>query len=194
MMDERAREKWQARYSSVDYEPNAEAEPFLRARARQWKKGEALCLAAGAGRNAVFLAECGYSVTAVDISERGLDRCRQLANERGVEVGTVEADLLDWDMGAERYDLIVDFYYYEPLLFAPVKRALKPGGLFVFQTFSTSQADLATGPSNRKFLVPPNRLLADFADLRVRYYEDALLGSEALVRLVAEKAITNDPI
>ncbi|MFT5086145.1 MAG: tellurite methyltransferase [Candidatus Latescibacterota bacterium] len=193
-MDESARRKWQARYSSADYEPHTEAEPLLREGAAQWKKGEALCLAAGAGRNAVFLAECGFAVTAVDISEHGLERCRQLANERGVEVGTVEADLLDWDMGVERYDLIVDFYYYEPLLFARVKRALRPGGLFVFQTFSTSQADLATGPSNRKFLVPPNRLLADFSDLRVRYYEDALVGSEALVRFVAEKEVTIDPL
>ncbi|MGY8827385.1 MAG: class I SAM-dependent methyltransferase [Candidatus Latescibacterota bacterium] len=84
-MDESARRKWQARYSSADYEPHTEAEPLLREGAAQWKKGEALCLAAGAGRNAVFLAECGFAVTAVDISEHGLERCRQLANERGVE-------------------------------------------------------------------------------------------------------------
>lgn len=89
-MDTKAREKWQARYGAADYEADTEAETFLRERAVQWKKGEALCLAAGAGRNAVFLAECGFAVTAVDISAHGLAHCRRLARARGVEVQSAD--------------------------------------------------------------------------------------------------------
>ena len=186
-MDEAARAKWEARYGAEGYAPDEEPVPFLRERIEALPVGKALCIAAGSGRNAVFLAERGFAVTAVDISGRGLAWCRELANARGVEVTAVEADLLAWDMGEGVYDLVTDFYYYEPSLFPAIIRALKPGGHFVFQTFSVDQALLPTGPSNRAFMVEQDQLLAAFAGWRIRYFEDGVSGDEAIVRLIAQK-------
>ena len=186
-MSEAAREKWDARYGADDYAPSEEPLPFLRDRVGDLGTGSALCLAAGTGRNAVFLAECGYSVTAVDISPRGLEWALALAQKRGVEIETVAADLLSYELGTAAYDLITDFYFYEPGLFPAIGRALKPGGRFVFQTFSVDQAKLSGGPTNRAFLVEQRDLLAAFVDWQVRYFEDILVGHQAVVRLIAEK-------
>ncbi len=186
-MDENARVKWETRYGAEGYVPDEEPVPFLREHIETLSPGKALCLAAGSGRNAVFLAERGFAVTAVDISRRGLAWCTALAAKRGVEITAVEADLLSWDLGEGRYDLVTDFYYYEPALFPVIGRALKPGGHFVFQTFSVDQALRPTGPSNKSFMVEPNQLLAAFADWRLRYFEDAIAEEQAVVRLIAQK-------
>ena len=186
-MSEAAREKWDARYSADDYEPSEEPVCFLRERVGDLGNGRALCLATGTGRNAVFLAECGFAVTAVDISPRGLQWARALAQRRGVEIETVAADLLSYDLGTAAYDLITNFYFYEPRLFPAISRALKPGGCFVFQTFSIDQAELPSGPSNRAFLVEQGDLLVAFADWRMRYFEDTIVDDQAIVRLIAER-------
>lgn len=186
-MSETAYTKWEARYGAEGYTPDEEPVSFLRERLATLPTGKALCLAAGSGRNAVFLAARGFAVTAVDISGRGLAWCRALAAQRGVEVATVAADLLAYDLGEGDYDLITDFYYYEQALFPAIDRALKPGGHFVFQTFSVDQALRPTGPNNRAFMVEPGELLATFADWRIRYFEDGIIDDEAIVRLVAEK-------
>ena len=119
--------------------------------------------------------------------------CRNLARERGVEVEAVEADLLNFDMGAEQYDLITKFYYYQPELFPAIKTALKPGGFFIFQTFSTDQLNFDQGPRNPAHLVEPNALLPVFADFRLRFYQDAVVAEdEAAVRLIAQKMPTEE--
>jgi len=183
-----AREKWQRRYGASDYVAKTAPIDFLKEKIDVLGGGKALCLAAGAGRNAVYLAQRGFAVTAVDISSAGLKLCGDLAAQRGVEVESVEADLLEYDMGAGQYDLITKFYYYQPELFAAVKAALKPGGLFIFQTFSLDQLNFDWGPRNPAHLVRPNELLTEFADCRLRYYEDGMVGEEeAGVRLIAEK-------
>ena len=92
-MSEAAREKWDARYGADGYEPNEEPVPFLRERVGDLGSGSALCLAAGTGRNAVFLAERGFAVTAVDISPRGLAWACALAQRRGVEIDIVDNEV-----------------------------------------------------------------------------------------------------
>ena len=55
------------------------------------------------------------------------------------------------------------------------------------ETFSVDQAARPTGPSNRAFMVEPDTLLAEFADWRIRYFEDRVVDGEALVRMIAQK-------
>ena len=144
--DDSTAERWDARYSRAESfvygsEPVrflVEQMPVL-ARA----KGRALCLAAGEGRNAVYLAQQGFDVIAVDISAVGMENCRGWAQQRGVEVETVVADLTTFDPGVEACDLITDFFYHQPDLFPKILAALKPGGHFILQNFSIDQ--LATG-------------------------------------------------
>ncbi len=134
-------------------------------------------------------------MVAVDISAKGLEKGRKLARKRGVEIKTVVADLQKYDLGRAQYDLITDFYYYDPALFKRIMTALKPGGFFIFQNFSIDQPDTNRfGPRNPAYLVRPNEILNYFAQYRIRYYEDTVIdldegmhrGHGAVIRLLVE--------
>ena len=191
------KEKWDGRYGAEGYKPDKSPVPFLTEVIEAIPPGRALCLAAGCGRNAVYLAQQGFEVTAVDISPRGLDRCKQLAVDLGVRVDTVEADLLSYDMAGEAFDLITDFCYYEPEVFGPVKGAVRPGGYFLLQTFSIYHAGRTSGPQSERHLARPQVILAAFRDWRIRLFGDLDVvypdddgqgdRTESLVRLLAQK-------
>ena len=186
------KEKWESRYRAEGFEPNRKPVPFLVRAARDLKPGRALCLAAGAGRNAVYLAEKGWDVTAVDISPAGLGWCRRLAGERGFEVETIAADLLSFDAGVERWDLVTNFYFHEPALFPSSMAALKSGGHFLFQTYAKAQARLGWGPGNPGHLVEPGELQRAFAGWDLLHFAEAENEvesgrREAVVQLHARK-------
>lgn len=132
--DNSTTERWDTRYGKAEsFVYGSEPVRFLKEQmpTLAHRKGRALCLAAGEGRNAVYLAQQGFEVVAVDISAVGLEKCRALAQRRGVEVETVTADLTTFNLGIEGYDLITDFYYHQPDLFPKILAALKPGGYFI---------------------------------------------------------------
>lgn len=64
-----------------------------------------LDMGCGEGKDAVFFAKCGYAVTAFDISERGIEKTRRLAEHNGVELQVFKADLQDYRPDTE-YDII----------------------------------------------------------------------------------------
>ena len=184
--------KWDARYGAADYEPNTTPVPFLASCALELEAGKALCLAAGAGRNAVFLAEHGFAVTAVDISARGLEWCRRLAEQRNVEVETVEADALSFDAATEQWDLVTNLYFHEPELFGPMQKAVKSGGHYLFQTYTRAQLQLGWGPSNPDHLVEPAQLRQTFSEWHLISFaevENAVENGrrEAVVQMLARK-------
>lgn len=190
-------QQWNERFNRQMYLYGEEPVEFLREQVGKLRIGKALCLAAGEGRNAVFLAQEGFDVLAVDASSKGLAKASALATERGVTIETEVADLRAYDLGVEQYDLVTDFYYHQPDLFPKVMRALKPGGFFILQGFSIDQPSTNRfGPKNPDFLMKPNELLRHFEGYRIRHYADTVVeldegmhqGSAAVVRLVVEKA------
>ena len=188
--------QWDRRYDRAQYVYGKEPVAFLVYAVDRLRPGAALDLAAGEGRNAVYLAQRGFEVTAVDVSAKGLEKCAALARERGVTVRTVVADLDTFDLGSQRWDLVTDFYYHDPKLHARVLAALKPGGFFILQNFSSDQPRTNQfGPREPAWLVAPNQLLTAFAGWRIRHYEDRVVsldegmhqGPGAIVRLLVEK-------
>ncbi|MGH9608385.1 MAG: methyltransferase domain-containing protein [Bryobacteraceae bacterium] len=92
--------------------------------------GSAIDLACGAGRNAVYLAERGWAVTAVDGSEKAIELARRRAAARGVALNTEKADLTapNFTLPPGAFDLVLIAYYLQRDLFAKAKAAVWPGG------------------------------------------------------------------
>ena len=190
------KQRWNLKYEGTTYIYGKEPTAFLKEKLSLLEKGKALVLAMGEGRNAVYLAENGYDVTGVDISEVGIEKCERLAEERGVEVNSIVADLTDYDMGKEQFNLITNFYFYDKSILPRVIDSLKPGGIFIFETYSRDHPKHSKfGPKNPDYLVKPNELLEIFKSLRILYYEDTVSeldegmhkGKAALIRLIARK-------
>jgi SAM-dependent methyltransferase len=157
------RAKWNARYREGDIP--AETSDTVRRFFRLAHMGRALDIAAGAGRNATFLAGHGFRVDAVDISDGGLSRVRHPGVRR------ICADLDAFDIPAARYDLIVDVLYLNRRLFPQMIDGLKPGGLLVFESLLLEPGQDAGGHC-RDYFLRPNELLRAFLALRVLHYRE----------------------
>lgn len=174
---------WDARYANEQgYVFGTAPNDFLRAVAGTLRPGgRILCLAEGEGRNAVFLAERGHAVTAVDQSAVGLTKARRLASERGVlpRVTLVVADLLRHDLGMEAWDAVVWIFLHLPppdrlSLLQRAAVALAPGGLLVLECYTPRQVHWKTGGP-----IQAPELLMELADLqRGSSGLETLLGRE----------------
>jgi 2-polyprenyl-3-methyl-5-hydroxy-6-metoxy-1,4-benzoquinol methylase len=183
-------EKWNTRYSEPDSSERYPI-PFLKANIDQLGSGKALVLAAGRGHNAVFLAEQGFDVTALDISDVGLSLCIDLAQAHGVGIRTICADLDEYDLGTAEYALITMIYFYEPTLFPAIRTALNPRGYFLFQTFSIQHATVGTfGPRNPAYLASKSVVTQAFAEDHIVHCDDAILteddGTEAVLQMIVQ--------
>lgn len=130
------RDGWNERYAGRDLLWTAEPNRFLAGEVADLTPGRALDLAAGEGRNAVWLAERGWQVTAVDFSDVGLAKGRTLAEEHGVEVDWVLADLLEYHPPERAYDLVAVLYLHVPspdrrIVLSRAAAAVAPGGVLV---------------------------------------------------------------
>ncbi len=144
---------WDERYSSDEYAYGKEPNQFLEENYEAIPKGMVLSLAEGEGRNAVFLAKQGYSVTAVDGSVVGLKKAEKLANENGVHINLVHADLAEFEIGESCWDGIVSIFCPLPsaqrqLLHKKVIAGLKPGGVFLVEAYTPDQLRYGTGGGN----------------------------------------------
>src|SRR5438270_13826592 len=122
--------------------------------------GRALDLACGAGRHAIFLAERGWTVHAIDGSRVGVQRMLDVAYKRGVsrrilgEVADIESPRFRIE---GEHDLVCDFYFLHRPLFAQIRRAVRPGGLFVA---AIHVEDAAGSEAPHSFLLAPGELRA----------------------------------
>lgn len=126
---------WDERYSAQEYAYGTNPNKFLEANVSSIPKGKVLSLAEGEGRNAVFLAKQGYSVTAVDASLVGLNKARKLAEDNGVVVEFIHTDLAEYDLGENKWDGIVSIFCPLPSsirkqLHKKVEAALKRNGVW----------------------------------------------------------------
>ena len=153
-------------------------------------RGRALDIATGKGRNAIFLAEQGFDVVAIDVSSVALDEARKRATGKSLSISWQQADLELIELPAAAYDLIVNFNYLQRSLIPQIKGALKPGGHVVFETFLIGQETLGH-PKNPAYLLGHNELLEWFRDFRVLWYREGKLteGGEASFRggILAQK-------
>jgi len=122
--------------------------------------GKALDLGMGQGRNALYLAQQGWDVTGVDMSDVAVRQAQSTAADFGVPYTTVVADLQTFDFGREKWDLIASIYEPDWNWVTRIQDGLKVGGLFVRENHPF-------GPTSAR-----NGLLRSFDSLRVIQYED----------------------
>jgi tellurite methyltransferase len=183
------RERWEARYDGDISEPKGTPSEFLVAHAHLLR-GRVLDVAAGAGRNALFLARRGLSVDAVDIAFAGLHRLRRAAVAEGLCVRAVQADLDTFPLPDAQFDAIINIRYLQRALFAPMQRAVKPGGLILFETFLIDQQTIGH-PQHPEFLLQRGELRVAFRACELLEYDEGLFRSSGapafLARMLARR-------
>ena len=148
-------------------------------------KGRALDIAAGEGRNSVFLAQHGFKVEAIDISEAGLEKAKKLAQEKGVEVTIIETDLETYQIKEKAYNLIANFNYLQRGLIPQIKKGLKKGGAVIFETYLIDQRNLPFGPKNPDYLLEHNELLGFFKGFRIILYREGVYSKKGREKAIA---------
>ena len=141
---------WDSRYAESDAAYGVAPNDFLASVAARLPVGATLCLAEGQGRNAVFLAQRGHEVLAVDQSAVGLEQARALARSRGVGLRTEAVDLAAFELGEARWDCVVSVFAHTPpevrrRVHRAVAAALRPGGAFVLEAYTPAQTARDTG-------------------------------------------------
>lgn len=197
---------WDERYAGEDYLFGEEPNAFL---ARQKpllpSNGRALAVADGEGRNGVWLARQGLTVTSIDSSAVAQEKARRLAARHSVALDIVLADLENWDWPAAGYEVVVGiFFQFAPpdlrdRLFARMRAALVPGGLLLIEGYGPGQLAYNTGGPRQLDQLYTEELLrtafSDFDILRLESYDAELeegsrhVGPSALVDLVARKPL-----
>lgn len=194
---------WNDKFAGETYRYGLEPNAFLAAHARVFPEGgRLLSLGEGEGRNAVFLARSGYEVSAMDASSEGVRKTGELASRHGVAVEAKLTDLLKEDLGEAAWDGIVNIYCHlrsgdRRALYERIRRALKPGGVFLTEQFSLDQLGYQSGgPKDADMLLTIGELKDAFAGWELAYAAEELTelaegpghrGAGAVVRLIAVK-------
>jgi SAM-dependent methyltransferase len=168
---------WDERYAGPELVWGPGPNCFVAAELDALPPGRAIDLGTGEGRNAIWLAERGFTVTAVDFSRAGLARAAGLAAGRGVQVDWVHADLLDYQPTAGGYDLVLIAYIQLPAdrltaLARTAAAALAPGGTLLAIGHDRDNLTRGhAGPKDPAVLWTPQIVTAGLTGLTVQQAE-----------------------
>jgi tellurite methyltransferase len=190
-VDEKA--TWNKKYSEGSHS-SLDPDPFLVSAYDEFlfgtSPGLALDVAGGVGRHAIWLAQRGWRVKLLDISEVGVKQAEQNGKQTGTGslITTEVRDLnIRQDLGREQYDLVIVFFFLQRELFPALAAALKPGGYLVYKTYTAEQKNFAGGPSHPMFLLGPNEILSAFSSLRVLHYHETI-SQKGIAELVVQRS------
>ncbi len=158
------KERWNHKYANFPM-PN-HVSKILKNHIVHAKVGRALDIASGPGRNSLFMAEQGFEVDAVDISDTALSYIQDKKNIR-----TVCADLDTYELD-KGYNLIINCNFLDRALVPQIKNALNEGGIILFETFVETEGEGFHMPSNEAYHLHVNELLELFRDFEVICYEE----------------------
>jgi len=183
--------KWNRRFASEDSFLGERPSPFLLREIERIKLLApgltALDIASGEGRNSIFLAQHGFIVTALDISDVGISKGKMRATDSGVQIFFRQMDL-DGYKFTEKYDLIINFNFLSRKLITKEVTALNPGGLLLFDTIIGTSKMLAE--HNPDYFLVSGELMQIFSqfDGDILFDEESDLGDVPTARLIFRKA------
>jgi tellurite methyltransferase len=196
--------EWDAKHRAAAENEPAEPASIVRELLPLLPHGLALDLACGTGRHALLLAARHQPVTAVDGSSTALEILakRAQAAHLAVELATgpeitpetrhrhiriVRADLESAVLPEASFALILCVHYLQRSLHAQIERALLPGGMLVFETYTRAQLEFAGGRRNLAYLLESGELRTAFSTLDLLFYRE-LRARQGIATLVAQKA------
>jgi SAM-dependent methyltransferase len=181
-MSEGDKQRWDGKWSLMtggSYDPN----PLLTQYQSLLTGSNALDLACGRGQNAIWLAQHGYSVQGVDISQVALADARAQAETRGISqrVRFIQADLDEWYIPPSEFDLICVFRFLERSLFPSIRQALCPGGLLFYSTRHVGACRKHPG-ANPAYLLQPGELIEIFNGWKILHYVERSENTDLIAR------------
>lgn len=195
--------EWDARHREAAEKPPGEPASFVVEWLPMLPEGPALDLACGRGRHTLLLAEQGHAATAVDWSAAALEILEVRAREKKLEVvrarageaiapheggvHLVQTNLAQAQLAEAAFAVVVCVQYLQRSLFEQMERALRPGGVLLFETFTRAQLNYSGGPRNPEYLLEPEELRTAFPQLDVLFYRELNAG-QGIASLAARKA------
>lgn len=175
-MSQTDKKKWNERYRKTDAVPYA-AQVLRENQHLLPSKGKALEVACGLGGNALLLAERGLDVVAYDISDVAVQRLTARARDQSLPLTAEVRDVTANPPPVSAFHVIVVSRFLERDLVTDLVKALLPGGLLFYQTFTRIKMSDA-GPSNPAYRLGDNELLTLFSDLQIlAYREEGVIGN-----------------
>jgi SAM-dependent methyltransferase len=153
--------------------------------------GRVLDVACGRGRNALWLAQSGFVVRAIDRNAEAIAALGDQARQLSLDIATAVVDLETNpppDLGHAVYDAIVVFNYLHRPLFPSLRAAVKPGGVIVYQTFTTRQAELGH-PRNPAFLLRDGELAELVAPFEILKSRQGEFDGSFIASIVARRPV-----
>ena len=138
----------------------------------------------GRGRHAIALARAGFQVFGVDARLDAVRDATLRGKAAGVRVHAWCADLTQHPLPLSRFDVVVVTRYLQRNLFPALKAAVRPGGVVLYETFTTAQRALGSGPTSPDHLLEPGELRRAFDGFEVLFYEE-VTAPEAVARIAA---------
>lgn len=144
------RERWNERYRTKELIWSAGPNETFAQEIGKVAPGKALDLGCGEGRNAIWLAELGWEVTAIDFSEVAIDKARQIADRRGVNVNWIRDDVSTWQCQPGGFDLVAVLFLHTRTgernnWLTRATEAVGPGGIFIYIGHDPSNIAKGTG-------------------------------------------------
>jgi SAM-dependent methyltransferase len=181
--------RWNKRYSVDGYRMGHKPRYWLRCHEKLLpKKGRALDIASGEGQNALYLANLGLTVDALDISSVGLEKTKSLANSHNLKINTILVDLeKNPDIFSDKkYDLIICFRYLQRNLVTRIQECLVSGGLAILEIPGIKTLERLKDRS-KEHLIPSGELATWFPKLETIDYQETWDEAVYVSRIISRK-------
>ncbi len=190
-MSQQDRSKWNQRYTEDSYRKGNPV-TLLENWIAEIPSGKALDVACGAGRNAIFMAQAGFDVDAIDISREGLKMAKKHAESQGIDINWVEHDFDQAYEFETNYSLIVVLWYVDLPLISRLCDCLATGGYLLCEEHLITDQEVI-GPGSSSFRVAPGRLREAVSALNVLIYEESIETNDEGEQVASARVVARKP-
>lgn len=175
---------WDTRYREGFYDEAKAPHSLLKRFTPIVPAGIAVDIAMGNGRDAVFLAERGFSVCGLERSMEAIKRARQAMSEKGANILAVYGDANNLPLKGESADMVIVFYFLIRDIMEEITRLLRKGGILIYETFLKRQ-NLIDRHRADEYLLDDGELIGYFRGMEPLFYEETVVGLSGKRRMVA---------